>query len=283
MTFEEWASGLAPKVDGTWNLHHAVQHCKLDFFVAFSSIVGTCGHIGQANYAAANTFLEAFTQYRRQLGLPSSVLSLGVVEEVGLVSRDPKILQNARLASVHLLQEKDVIEGLQVAIRDSPVAPGGSPSSAGSCTWAVGLGHTKPLASIQPMWMPDARFTLYPNLESAKGAKSQAQDDEFRNLLDQIEQNPSILDDNDASLAVAQQLCKLLARQLFPGQESMSEQSSQLVVDSLMSIEIRNWSRRMLGVEVSLAEINKAGTVGGLVTLTLCNLKEKYQHQEPRS
>lgn len=280
MTFEEWESSLAPKVNGSWNLHTAVQQCKLDFFVVFSSIVGACGNIGQANYAAANTFLEAFTQYRRDLGLPSSVISLGVVEEVGLVSRDPKILQNARFASVHLLQEKDVIEGLQVAIQDSSISLGDSASGEKSCTWAVGLGHSKPIASSQPMWIRDARFELYSNIESAKGIDSQAEDGELQILLGQIKDNPSILDDKDTSAAVAQQLCALLAGQLFPGQDLMGDQSSQLVVDSLMSIEIRSWSRRMLGVDVSLVEINKAGTVGGLASLALQNLKQKYQQPQ---
>jgi hypothetical protein len=281
MSYEEWTCGLSSKVDGTWNLHHAVEGQKLDFFVVFSSIVATCGHLGQANYAAANSFLEGFTQYRRELGLPSSVLSLGVVEEVGLVSRDRKILQNAQLASIHLLQEKDVIEGLQVAIRDSQVldsgGPEGSPSSSAGSGYmlAVGLGYTKPLSdpTVHPLWTRDARFTLYSNLESSTVAKVHTDDDELRDILSQVERDPSMLEDKETEATLARELAKLITGKFSPGHGLAEEQSSCLVADLLMSIEIKNWARRVLGIEVSLIEISKAGTIGGLVSLAIDHLK----------
>jgi len=57
MSHSEWTDGLVAKVDGTWNLHRELPR-DLDFFVLASSIGGCFGHIGQANYAAANTFCE---------------------------------------------------------------------------------------------------------------------------------------------------------------------------------------------------------------------------------
>jgi acyl transferase domain-containing protein/enoyl-CoA hydratase/carnithine racemase/acyl carrier protein len=55
---------LAPKVTGTVNLDQASQDVQLDFFVMFSSIAGAMGNVGQADYAAANAFLDAFAAYR---------------------------------------------------------------------------------------------------------------------------------------------------------------------------------------------------------------------------
>jgi hypothetical protein len=53
MSFEDWETVIAPKVQSTWNLHTALAKQKLDFFVMFSSFTGVVGQRGQGNYAAA--------------------------------------------------------------------------------------------------------------------------------------------------------------------------------------------------------------------------------------
>ena len=61
---------LAPKVSGTIHLDEATRDLELDFFVLFSSFAGAMGNLGQADYAAANAFLDHFAAYRnRQVAL----------------------------------------------------------------------------------------------------------------------------------------------------------------------------------------------------------------------
>ncbi len=60
----EFTGVLAPKVTGTYNLDQATQDVPLDFFVLFSSIAGAMGNVGQADYAAANGFMDQFAAYR---------------------------------------------------------------------------------------------------------------------------------------------------------------------------------------------------------------------------
>ena len=62
MSLDDWNAASAPKVRGTWLLHKATLTAgvDLDFFLVFSSLSGTLGTPGQANYAGANTFLDAF-------------------------------------------------------------------------------------------------------------------------------------------------------------------------------------------------------------------------------
>ncbi|KAI9516732.1 hypothetical protein NQZ68_013789 [Dissostichus eleginoides] len=70
---------LKPKVNGALNLHHATKHCQLDYFVCYSSISAFLGNASQTNYAAANTFLDMFCQYRRKIGLPGQSINWGAL------------------------------------------------------------------------------------------------------------------------------------------------------------------------------------------------------------
>ncbi|MEU5186688.1 SDR family NAD(P)-dependent oxidoreductase [Streptomyces klenkii] len=58
---------LEPKVRGVLNLDAATRALALDFFVVFSSVAGVYGNPGQADYAAANAFLDAFAHHRQAL------------------------------------------------------------------------------------------------------------------------------------------------------------------------------------------------------------------------
>ncbi|MGQ4807051.1 hypothetical protein NKDENANG_00389 [Candidatus Entotheonellaceae bacterium PAL068K] len=83
---QDWArfvKVLAPKVWGAWNLHTLTQEISLDFFILFSSIASLLGNRGQANHAAANTFLDAFAHYRRAQHLPALSINWGAWSEVG--------------------------------------------------------------------------------------------------------------------------------------------------------------------------------------------------------
>ena len=64
---DELLEVLAPKVTGLVNLDLASKDSNLDFLVLFSSIAGSLGSPGQADYSAANSFMDAFARYRNHL------------------------------------------------------------------------------------------------------------------------------------------------------------------------------------------------------------------------
>ncbi|PSL48187.1 acyl transferase domain-containing protein [Chitinophaga niastensis] len=66
-TTAELLQVLSPKVSGLLHIDEASKHLPLDFIVAFSSGAGVMGNAGQADYAAANAFMDAYARYRDEL------------------------------------------------------------------------------------------------------------------------------------------------------------------------------------------------------------------------
>ncbi|MBL6986543.1 MAG: SDR family NAD(P)-dependent oxidoreductase [Methylobacter sp.] len=83
-----------PKLSGLWNLHQYSQTLKLDCFVAYSSIAALLGAPGQGNYAAANSFMDAFMSWRNQQGLPGLSINWGPWAGAGMAD----VQQDSHLA-----------------------------------------------------------------------------------------------------------------------------------------------------------------------------------------
>ena len=83
MTDELIERDWAPKVYGAWNLHTATAGQPLDWFCSFSSAAALVGSPGHGAYAAANSWVDAFTVWRRAQGLPATAIAWGAWAQVG--------------------------------------------------------------------------------------------------------------------------------------------------------------------------------------------------------
>jgi acyl transferase domain-containing protein/NADPH:quinone reductase-like Zn-dependent oxidoreductase/acyl carrier protein len=121
MTPQRLDEVLRPKADAAWHLHELTKHLPLTAFVLFSSFSGLMGSGGQANYAAANAFLDGLARYRRELGLPATSLAWGLWStEVGMAARlDATAISRMAASGVGTL---GVAEGL--ALFDAALATG---------------------------------------------------------------------------------------------------------------------------------------------------------------
>ncbi|MCA9973778.1 MAG: amino acid adenylation domain-containing protein, partial [Anaerolineales bacterium] len=102
------AAVFRPKADGGWWLHEALRDAPLDFFVMFSSAASLLGSAGQANYAAANAFLDGLARLRRSQGLPGLSINWGNWAEVGMAAGLGPEARRARLGMASIQPDQGV-------------------------------------------------------------------------------------------------------------------------------------------------------------------------------
>ena len=262
MSHQEWEDSLEPKVQGTWNLHNALADAELDFFLLFSSTSGIIGRLGQANYAAANTFLDAFVPFRHQLGLPASVLDIGVVGDIGYVSQNATLLSQLKASGAHVLGEQQLLDALHLAIIDSSPRPVISRSNphVNRSQWVLGFGPTR-----EKLWQKDARFGIYQNMDTATTAKTSA-NNELKLFLQTAAANPSSLQSQASSDFLAREIGRtIFSFMLREGDDvDLTQPLATIGMDSLMAIEMRSWWRQNLGFDISVLEMLDSGSIGQL-------------------
>jgi acyl carrier protein len=296
MTYEDWEIAVLPKVQGTYILHEALKDSPLDWFVMFSSFSGIIGQWNQSNYAAANTFLDAFVQYRHCLGLPASVMDVGVVEDHGYMSRSAELTANFKNWGAQMVQEQDLLDALQLSMElSNPCKPLPAENTSKSSflesveyversQLILGLKTSKALSdpATRVRWRRDRRMSIYHN-DNYSDVQSESRADyaELRALFKNASEDATILTDSQSvqtlTRAIGLKICDLML--LAPEDLDTSASLADIGVDSLIVMEIRSWWKSTFRFAVSTLEflsctsINEVGQLAANGLLKLNSAK----------
>jgi len=292
MKWSDWNIANRPKVEGTWNLHDTFLSHDLDFFWMASSVATVIDQSGQANYKAANTFLEAFSQYRHSLGLPASVLSICPIDNVGFFTENPWAVRIAKSQGQYFLGEKEFLDYMEASLLNSSAQTSSdessSPISRSVVSWEASgqivMGLRSELHLDDPKnpanWRRDCRMGLYHNI-SREEVKSSGTDltrlNEFLKSLADDESGSILAEKTSIDFLAFETGRKIYDFLLKPDAEVDIELSlAQIGLDSLTAIELRRWFRQAFGLQISVLEIMGSGSLRELGLVVAKKLSDKY-------
>lgn len=277
MTIDDWHSVMRPKVEGTWNLHVVTQEkeLELDFFILFSSLSGVLGQPGQANYAAANTFLDAFAQYRTGLGLPCTSLDIGAMEGVGYLSGNQTLLNKMRGMGWQTVKEEQLLEALGWATMPPRADtshqalrlndPGQHFVDTNKMLIGVSLDNSYGSYNESARLQRDPRLAAYLNIgrHNVNVVPGSSSSDGLRSFLNEAKHTPDLFTKPETATRLAHEIYRKLSSLLLKKEEepNLGLSLSELGLDSLLAVELRAWFKHVFAIEVSVLEMLAMGTL----------------------
>jgi polyketide synthase 12 len=256
LTPERVDAVLRAKVDGAWNLHELTQHLDVSAFVMFSSIAGTVGAPGQANYAAANTFLDGLAAHRRATGLPAVSLAWGLWEQASAMTGHLGTADQARLnrGGLSALSSTEAME-----LFDEAVA-GGQPYV---------MAARLDLAVLRAQAGHDALPALFTGLvqgSSRRQADNTANAARSKSALAQRLHGLSDAEQHDVVLQLVRSHIATVLGTASPEDIDPAAAFQDLGFDSLTAVELRNRLKAATGLALSptlIFDYPAPGTLAG--------------------
>lgn len=250
-TPERFQRVLDPKVAGVWNLHEATQAMPLDFFICYSSAAAILGSPGQGNYAAANAALDALAHHRRALGLPALSINWGPWAGGGMTAALNERDRNRWTAQGWKLLTSAVAFNLfeQLLAQREPQAA------------ILSVDWSKLFAGVPVDRVPPQFAELLRNLakSSSTAQRSSAAQQLLAELPNASPETRSQLVSDFLRLQAARVLriedaAQIDARRAF----------TELGLDSLMAIELKNQLESELGITLPIAAFFETGSIDRL-------------------
>ncbi|KAK5657863.1 hypothetical protein OQA88_2411 [Cercophora sp. LCS_1] len=285
MDHEAWTACTRPKIEGTVNLHELLPK-DMDFFIMCGSTGGTLGAYGQSNYAAANAYLDSFLHFRHGQGLPAAVLDIAAIGDIGYVAENKDVAERLGRSVAGFMCEAEFLRCLQLSVERSsiryvaPVAPTTIVAFRDPSQVMLFNDTALPLSDPQnPLpFRRDRRLTVFRNTQGGASMTGRAGSEGLRTFLGTLASEPERLDEPPTTSFLTQEIAKRVFSFLM--REDVAIDGSQTLVsmgaDSLVAIEIRNWWKQTLGIEVTVLELSDPGrTMDMLGALAVQRLKEK--------
>jgi NAD(P)-dependent dehydrogenase (short-subunit alcohol dehydrogenase family)/acyl carrier protein len=249
---------LSPKIDGAKHLEALTANEALDFFVLYSSATTLFGNPGQANYVAANHWLEAFAARRRSQGLPATCVRWGAIDDVGFLARNTRTrdaLQERLGGSA--LRSDDALNVLEQML----LTPGPS------------------LGVLELEWGALARFLPTSSTPRFDEIARASDDDGNLDSDDDISALLADLSPEELHSTITELLRAELASILLIDEEKIDVNRSvyDMGFDSLMGVELMTAIENRLGVQVPVMVLSEASTLDKLAGVLIQKL---HQHDE---
>ncbi len=254
---------LRPKVLGGWLLHRLLKDDPLDFFVLFSSAGSVLGQPGQGNYAAANAFLDALAHHRQAQGQPALSINWGAWSGEGFADSVGGKRLAARLAllGISSIAPKQALEIMGRLLEQSAAQVVAVPVN-----WSQ-YREFNPGGSTLPLLSDLARDEG--KLTEPTGSTSERRDTllaaeptERRQLLQTY---------------LSEQVARALG--MSPSKLDYQQSLSDLGLDSLMAVELKNRIAVDLRVNVPVAKFLQGFSVDQAVTQVLDQLTTEAADQ----
>jgi NADPH:quinone reductase-like Zn-dependent oxidoreductase/NAD(P)-dependent dehydrogenase (short-subunit alcohol dehydrogenase family)/acyl carrier protein len=249
---ERFARVMKAKAEGAWILHRLTRGLALDYFVLFSSVSALIGNPGQANYGAANAFLDSLARFRAAQGLPATSINWGAIAEVGMAARDPAIEEWLNRVGIGSIPPAVAVKALGDVLRRGDVAIG-----------IVDIDWRR--------WVEfNARAAQSPKYSELIGATRGA-DGASHPIVGEL----SALDPGERIAAVKSYLTEDIARVLRISAERLdpSQALTEMGVDSLVMVEVQLAIEKRFGVNIPLMELSRDGSVAALAGRLLAKLQ----------
>uniref|UniRef100_A0A3P8SRW4 Fatty acid synthase 2 n=1 Tax=Amphiprion percula TaxID=161767 RepID=A0A3P8SRW4_AMPPE len=246
---------LRPKVNGALNLHHATQHCPLDYFVCYSSISAFLGNASQTNYAAANTFLDMFCQYRRKLGLPGQSINWGALN-LGLLLNKEHLQRFLETKGMMVLEVGEIHKSLE------------------QC-----LVLNRPQQAVCRFNFRNIRYNILSQNASLTTRLYELVEEAFQKSIDtdfQTKQTDSV--------SPKDYVCSLLCETIGIAQSELKDESllSSLGIDSMQAMTLQNLIFQQRGLEVPLVKLlDPNATVSAVVAILSDGAEDETQEPLP--
>jgi aspyridone synthetase (hybrid polyketide synthase/nonribosomal peptide synthetase) len=253
---------LAPKVAGTIHLSEVFKESPLDFFISFSSISSVQGNPGQCGYNAASLFQTAFTNQRRSRGLPASVITLGIIPELGYIAkRGRAFLEKLKPEFYLMMSETDVHQAFAESIAASAID---APDEDAEVVAGIRLFNYNSKTERQPFWFSNPRLSHFVREEADISSEVGGNDSDATKvaiLVDAAENEEEA--QALITLAFASKLEAML--QMLPGSLNTEISLLDTGIDSLLAVEIRGWFLKELQVDVPVLK-----SLGGESAVAIC-------------
>lgn len=252
---------MAPKVAGTWNLHALTSDLPLDFFVLFSSGAALLGSPGQGNYAAANSFMDGVSAWRRAQGRPAVAINWGSWSDVGMAAEVGEQHQRRWAAmGLRMITPEAGVSMLEKIVMRSP---------------AIQVAALP----LTPERLPDGVSPFLAEIVARKPASASATaTDVPEDILGKLGE----LQRDARGAAVQEFLGRQLVRVFALGSSFRVDPDRSLMemgMDSLMAMELRNRLQSSLKVNVAVADLLAGPSLAELSATLVAQLYAVGQEQ----